>query len=348
MDAPVIGASSDYSGPDKYEVSFSWRYQKSDKHYTGIKKDLGRDVEGTQVINKVNLAEVAIRRNLGKDHRYSVTVGIPYVMATRSGAVTDPTQSQVVGERTVVGRSLQDSRGFGDVTVTGRAFIWNPAKTKRGNISLGLGVKLPTGADNLTYTRRVYTADANLDGTKNDPGLKTDTAPRTEDQSIQPGDGGFGVITDVQGFWRFWRNHAALYGGATYLFNPGETNGVPTYRTRPGEEVMSIADQYLARAGASFFPGKSGIGLSIGWRLEGVPVNDVWGSSKGFRRPGYASSAEGGISYTKGAHTFSFSAVHAFLRNRQASVADKGVPDLNQGDAAFADWVWFGGYFRRF
>src|SRR5204862_370063 len=65
-----------------------------------------------------------------------------------------------------------------------------------------------------------------------------------------PGDGGWGAIVDLQAFLRAWR--FTLYLQGLYLFNPRDTNGVITNRPGPGEGVMSVADSYLAAAGAFF------------------------------------------------------------------------------------------------
>jgi hypothetical protein len=84
----------------------------------------------------------------------------------------------------------------------------------------------------------------------------------------------------------------------------------------------------------------------MGGRIEGVPVHDLIGSSEGFRRPGYAVSAEPSVSWRRGPHTVSLTVPIAVERNRQRS-----VPDLargSHGDAAFADYVVLAGYWRRF
>jgi hypothetical protein len=170
----------------------------------------------------------------------------------------------------------------------------------------------------------------------------------TVDQSIQPGDGGFGALVDLQVFQRLAHSGFALYGSGTYLINPSNTNGVRTYRTAVGEEIMSVADQYLARVGVSYTDASwRGFGASLGGRMEGVPVEDLIGGSDGFRRPGYAVSIEPAVSYSRGPHTFSLAVPYAVERNRQRSVADRLVPGRH-GDAAFADYVILLGYWRKF
>ena len=118
----MLGAKSPYTGPDKWEVSMSWRYQTSNSHYVGIHKQLGRDTEQSQVINRINQPELTIRRNYTK--QWSLALGIPYLMATRSSPIRD-------SSGVVIDRSLTQARGIGDMTVTLRRWVWNPEKHLR-------------------------------------------------------------------------------------------------------------------------------------------------------------------------------------------------------------------------
>ena len=323
----MLGAQDGYTGPDRWQVSMSWRYQRSFRHFVGSDEQENRAEDGSQVINKVHQAEVGIRYNASDV--WSVSVGVPYLIAQRSSPIRNTTGA-------VVDRSITHSNGVGDITVTGRRLLWKPKEHPDGNIAVGLGVKLPTGQYSVVDTR-----------TRLINGQFVNTI-ETVDQSIQPGDGGFGVILDFQGFRRIAHSGFAIYGSATYLSNPSNTNGVKTYRTGLGEEVMSVADQYLARVGGSYTnPGWKGFGVSLGARIEGVPVEDLIGGSDGFRRPGYAVSVEPAVSYNRGSHTFSLAVPFAVERNRQRSVPDRLVPGRH-GDAAFADYLVLLGYWRKF
>jgi hypothetical protein len=46
------------------------------------------------------------------------------------------------------------------------------------------------------------------------------------------------------------RSRTGRWSGTTSS-NPRETNGVPTFRARASESIMSVADQYLLRIGVS-------------------------------------------------------------------------------------------------
>jgi hypothetical protein len=128
---------------------------------------------------------------------------------------------------------------------------------------------------------------------------------------------------------------------------PETDSGVLTYRSREGEEIMSIADQYVARTGVQVAPGSwNGLGLGLGARIEGIPPHDLVGSSDGFRRPGYILSVEPTLSWTRGMNTFRFSLPVAIERNRQRSVPD--IRNGHHGDASFPDYLVLASFSHRF
>jgi hypothetical protein len=159
--------------------------------------------------------------------------------------------------------------------------MFDPDMHPGGNLQLGVGVKIPTGQNNATDTFQVLS------------GNTVTNQIRTVDQSIQAGDGGFGILVDFSAFSAVAGGKMSVYADGAYLSTPGEKSNVQTYRTAPGEEVMSIADQYLARGGVAFpIPKSVNMTFSSGLRLEGVPVRDIIGGDGGFRRPDIAVSFE--------------------------------------------------------
>lgn len=330
MDAPVIGAEANpYPAPGAVSGTLSWRYQKSFRHFVGREEQVDREEEGSQVVNRIHIADVALK--YAATPRTSVTVSFPYLMAERSSPIRD--QDDVV-----IARTVTEARGLGDVMVTARRWMLDPESHSNGNFSLGLGVKLPTGANNVIDARQSF------DDT--DSSIVTDI--RVVDQSIQPGDGGFGVLFDLQSFQRIAGGRAAFYLSGSYLANPEGTNGVLTFRSRATEAVMSVADQYIARAGgAVVIPWVEGLAAMLGGRFEGVAVDDLVGPSDGFRRPGYVISVEPGLSYSAGRTGVSVAVPIAVERNRRRSVPDMAETGRH-GDAAFADYLVIASYAYRF
>jgi hypothetical protein len=221
--------------------------------------------------------------------------------------------------------------GIGDLTLGVHSWLFRPPTDSSANIGIGMSLKLPTG--------RYNAAGPALDRNGN-------RIIATADQSIQPGDGGTGFSFDLQAFHP-GPLRSMLYLNGIYLFNPRNTNGVSTFRSRRGEEVMSVTDQYLVRGGISrAVPKVPGLFVTFGGRMEGVPVRDLLGRSDGFRRPGYAISADPGFLYSRWGYTFMCNVPWAIERNRRRSVTD--IANGFHGDAAFADYTLLIGVSRRF
>jgi hypothetical protein len=309
-----------------WELNIGYRYFKSFRHYVGEAEQKQRQTEHSAVINHQHTMDFSIVRHL--NNRWSLVVGLPVLANSRS-------QVSRFGK---LERYQTHSFGLGDMRFTAYRWMLDPAKHFRGNFQIGLGLKLPTG----DYKYQDYF-----------PSSDTTQELRTVDQSIQLGDGGTGLITEVNGFYNF-TNKFGVYGNVYYLLNPREQNGVPTFRSNVNETIMSVADQYMARVGFNYiFSGQlKNLAASLGSRIEGIPVRDLVGGSEGFRRPGYIISAEPGLNYSAKKITYYASVPVALVRNRTQSIPDKettaqtGV--FKQGDAAFADYVINVGISYRF
>ena len=182
---------------------------------------------------------------------------------------------------------MTHSFGIGDARVAGYRWMFDPAKSHKGNVQLGLGIKLPTG--NFNYSDYFFKkVDSSIIG--------------PVDQSIQPGDGGTGITFEFNGFYNVI-HQLGVYGNFFYLVNPRETNGTSTARgsapsataKKYNTDVMSVPDLFMARAGAAVMVER--FTFSGGVRVEGLPSKDLIGSSRGFRRPGYIVSVEPSVTY---------------------------------------------------
>ena len=324
--APVFGAASKpVPAKGQWQVSLSYRGLKSDTHYSGTQRQRQREREGTFVINTQQALDIGV--SYTATDRLSFSLGVPIVRA--SWAVPTPI-------RPAPGpRAKQEASGLGDVSLTGRYWVFAPES--RRNVSLGLGIKAPTGEYDATQEY------PNIDGTR--------PAVKAVDQSVQPGDGGWGILFDVQAFRQFRK--ATLFASGTYLSNPRDTNGTPSIivglgagtpaLAQEGVLVNSVPDQYLVRMGAVVPLGQTGFGASLAYRVEGLPRYDLIGKSHGWRRPGYEMFVEPGISYSQGNSTFSLNAPIGFFRNRQANPYSG-----RKGDATFPDYIVLAGVSYRF
>lgn len=311
---------------ERWQVSIGFRKQRSHRHFVGTVEQKNREREGTEIVNDVYLWDLGLTYNFTP--RTSLSVSVPVQHATR----VSPARFNAAGVQTSP-KAVSHGIGVGDMSVGAKVWLLDPGREDRPrqNIAFGFGVKLPTGNEGVTDV------------------VDSVTGPRqiVVDQSIQLGDGGFGVALSTDMYKRLWKT--TLYGNGIYLFNPRNTNGVRTGRGRASEAIMSVADQYLARAGVVVpIPKVGGWSASFGARLEGIPVRDAFGKSDGFRRPGYALSVEPGVSWvrSRGREIWSASVAIPVERNRRRSTSD--IIDNRHGDAAFADYVLVLGYARRF
>jgi len=317
-------------GKGQWQVSTSYRYFESFRHYRGDEEETNRIDNGTQVINDAHSVDLGITRMFTS--RFGITANVPIIYYDRSslyehygnGLSSNPNQE----------RFNTGARGIGDIRITPNFWVWDPEKaTGKGNISIGVGLKFPTGDDNVKddFHRR----DAN----GNDF-----TVNRPVDQSIQLGDGGWGLNTEFQAF-RSLNNETSLYVNGFYLFNPRNTNDTLTRGTSEGVDPLivnhSVADQYAARVGVNTSHwARHGILGSLGARIEGVPSKDIFGDSDGFRRPGYIVSVDPSLTFMIGQVNLTMSVPVALYRNRVKSTFDLADPTgQRHGDAAFADYL---------
>lgn len=305
----------------KWQLSVNNRYFRSFRHFVGTEEQKQRQTLGNEVVNHQYTMDLALYRLLNP--RWSLMVDVPIESNSRSSLY----------EHNNLGRFVTHSFGVGDIRFAVYSWVIDPVKMPKANVQVGLGLKLPTG--NYNYLDYFHLTDS----TKRLGAM---------DQSVQLGDGGTGITLELNAFYNF-SHKVGVYANLYYLSNPREVNGTSTSRggtpsastVKNGSDVMSVPDQWMARAGVNVMAGQ--FSFSAGVREECLPVHDLVGGSNGFRRPGYIVSAEPGVTWV-----FSKVSLYAFVpvalvRNRTQSVPDKISTQLTgkytQGDAAFADYT---------
>lgn len=316
--------------PHHFQLTMGYRFYHSYKHFVGTEEQPQRVEQQTEVDNRSSSMDITLGYSINK--RIMLNLTVPLVYSSRSSLY----------EHDRVNRYETSAYGLGDMRISADFWLLNPLRYKDHNILLGAGLKMPTGSKSSMDV--FYTANG--------------PRSRPVDQSIQPGDGGWGFDIEMLAYTKIYKGLSA-YANAFYLFNPMNTSGVHTYRDSlspilANEAIMSITDQYMARLGFAYdvWP-KAGLTLTLGARIEGVPVRDLLGKSDGFRRPGYVVSIEPGVHMRiKERHALEVDVPGAVLRNRLQSLTDKeteaatGKP--RHGDAAFADYLLLITYSYRF
>ena len=317
--AGICSKPSDAKG---WELNLNERYFKSYKHFVGTEEQKQRVDSGTNVINHAYELDITATKTINS--RWSLAITVPILSFKRSSLY----------EHNSSGRHSTSSFGIGDARFAAYRWMFDPKTSHKGNVQLGLGIKLPTG--NYNYQDYFYTK------------VKDSMILGPVDQSIQPGDGGTGITFEVNSFYNF-SHKLGVYGSFFYLANPREVNGTLTTRggtvsasaKKYNTDVMSVPDLFMTRAGISYMVKQ--FNFAGGVRVEGLPSKDIIGGSKGFRRPGYIVSAEPSITYVAKKISFNIAVPVALKRDRTQSDADKrqtidtGVH--KQGDAAFADYL---------
>lgn len=307
----------------RWQTTVSYRWYESGRHFggrarsgaflDGDEENVDREKFGQQMINRVSTVDITI--SYGITSRWNANLTLPFLFAERSS----------VFEHTDGRRHSMYANGLGDLRFVSDYWLLDPHRHMDGNISVGVGFKAPTGDDHATDTS--YRSDGRV--------------TRPVDQSIQPGDGGWGLVLQLQAYQKVYAGLFAYVQGF-YLIAPQEKNDTQTVMAdmQPINVATynSIPDQYFGRAGLSYLLSPDyGIRVSLGSRIEGVPVYDLVGDSLGFRQPGYTVSVEPGLSWNGKKNSLSILAPVAAYRIRERSAAEiaRGRPG---GDASFADY----------
>lgn len=317
-----------YLAPGHFQLTVGERHQFSYQHYVGDVYQEVRAQAGTQVENRINLVTVNLTYQVTP--RVSVEVDAPWLFASRKSQ-NSPIKYQ--------------ASGLGDTIVGVNSWILSPTHQHRFNASVGVGLYIPSGNDDVQNT-------VNTNTTGVGPATNVTTAV---DYSIQPGTGGWGGVMQWMAYVRA-PHSLTFYTDGDYIATQGGTDGVQhgaTLSTKtPLNNYYSIADQYLLEAGVQF-PIKqlSGeekhLAVTVGPRWEGVPAENLFPvSNQGFRRPGYALSIGPGLQYSLGGNILTAGIDKAVKRDRTVSYPDSVYG--THGDAAFAQYVWLASYTRRF
>lgn len=313
-----------YLLPGHVQVTIGERHQFSYLHYVGDVYQEYRTQQRTQVQNRVNIVTADVTYQWKP--RISFEINAPWLFATRKS------QSSPI---------KYAATGLGDTIAVVNYWIWDPEKASHGNFSVGLGLLMPTGNDDVTNTVNTNTSGVGP------PVIVTVPV----DYSIQPGSGGWGMATQWQGYHTAGKN-LVLYTDGDYLATQGGTNGVlrhnPPSTTTPLDNYVAISDQYLLEGGGAIpIPHVRGLALLLAIRDEGVPAKNLFpNSNAGFRRAGYAVSAGPGAEYMRGPNILTASIFKALRRDRTTSYPDEVYG--THGDAAFAQYVWLASYTHRF
>ena len=166
----------------KWQFGANYRYFKSFRHFKGKEEQKERLVDQSDVRNFSHSLDLSITRKL--NDRWSLSLNVPLIANRRSSLYE---HGLVNGAYIKKQRGSTSSYGLGDMRLSGYYWLFDPHKSMKGNIQLGMGIKFATG----DYNYQDYWSNVGPNGGKE---------VRTVDQSIQLGDGGTGLTAELNGY----------------------------------------------------------------------------------------------------------------------------------------------------
>ena len=301
-------------------MAIDYRYLHADRFYVGSQQTTpGAQFFGQPLIINVHSANLNV--TYAASDRFNVRLTVPVSYGSQSRFYAD------------TARHIVRAGGIGDVGLVGTAWLLNVRTHQKGNVALGAGVKIPTG--DYRYADAYFLANGS-------------SVSFPVDQSVELGDGGWGVILQGQAFRQVAARTFAYFTGS-YLVSPRNQTDVVRAPTSPGSAVhVSVSDVYTGRLGVSYglLP-EQGMSVSLGGRVDGIPYHDLIGKSDGFRRPSVIVFLDPAVVLERGSSTFTLSTpIRMFARLASANLLTGPGGSIGSGDLAGV--LMFVGYARRF
>jgi len=314
--SPSLGGQRDgFFKKGEWQVSASYRRLEADQWFVGTDVNEAAAPFGKPLYLDINTLDLSLTYAFTR--RANMTLTAPLSYGTHSRFYADGVRHKVRGE------------GVGDVNAIASLWLLDPNMHLDGNVALGFGIKPPTG--NNEVEDDFFAADGSV-------------TRRVVDQSIQPGDGGWGFIAQAQAYQRI-ASRINGYAFGSYLISPKKKTDVPS----PLAGVtLSVPDAYSLRAGVEYALAPSqGLSVNLGARIDGIPLRDViGGGDDGFRRPGHTLYLDPGGTMRIGKQEFTLSVPIRVRQNFSRGLIDRERNFKGGGD--LADYLVFAGYSVRF
>lgn len=313
-----MGGHGEYSSTGllagDWQLAADYRYFHTDQAFFGTE----RDTQSRPLI--IDLQSVNLNATYAVTDRMSVRLTVP---------VSHGSQSRLYGDSI---RHVVRAGGIGDVSVVASTWLANPLTHLAANLAVGVGLKAPTARYEIQ--RPYYLPDSS-------------SVPFGVDQSVEPGDGGWGIILQGQAFARITRRLYAYFTGA-YLLTPGDqTDATRAPAGQKNSDVhYSVADVYTGRLGVSYSL-SHGLSMSLGGRVDGIPYHDLIGKSHGFRRPAFVALVDPGVTLERGQSSIAIGIpVRVAQRLATRTMVQGSHGTIGGGDLAKV--LFFVSYARRF
>jgi hypothetical protein len=302
--------------PHQWQVGLATRRVTTDKFFVGDTEKPSAGPFGQTVNLWLNSADVSLTYGLTEQTSLSVSVPLFYGTAEQTNADTK--------------RHQVSNKGVGDISVTANRWLWAPSRNPTGNMSLGLGLKAPTGGYHAMGD--FYSATGTVTQSMVTP-------------TLQLGDGGWAILAQTQAYRQVFARTAAYASGAYSASLREHTDevwgGWPT-------RFLSVPDVYTVRTGLAFaLAPDQGISASLGARADGTRMSDLFGGRDDYKRsPGYYIYVEPGMAWSTGPNQFTLSVPVRLRSNYYTVRLSDGTDKLGAGGVN--DFIVYAGVSRRF
>ena len=302
--------------PHQWQVGLAGRRVATDKFFVGDTEKPSAGPFGQGVNLWLNSADLSLTYALTE--QTSVSLSVPFFSGTAEQTNADTQRHQV------------SNTGVGDISATVNRWLWAPSRNPTGNMSLGLGLKAPTGG---------YHAMGDF---YSSTGVVTQSMITP---TMQLGDGGWAILAQTQAYRQVFARTAAyasgLYSASLREHTDEVWGGWPT-------KFLSVPDVYTARAGLAFAVAPDqGVSASIGGRVDGTRMSDLFGGRDDYKRsPGYYIYVEPGLAWSTGPNQFTLSVPVRLRSNYYTVTLSDGTEKLGAGGVN--DFIVYAGVSRRF
>jgi hypothetical protein len=304
-------------GAREWEVGLSYRHLTADDWFVG--SEIRPEAAPGGQPNTFNIHTFDLSLAYGVSDRLGLRLTVPVTTGTNSRIHPDGTRHET------------SAAGIGDINLIGGYWLLDPTVPRGGNVAVGLGIKAPTGN---------YDVEDEL-------GLPSGVIRFPVHPGIQPGGGGWGILVEAQAYQRLAGDLSGYLFGS-YQSSPRVATEIRFTPTAPSS-WLSVTDVYHARAGLAYALAQAGVSVSLGARIDGIPVRDIIGGDEGYRAPGYSLFLDPGLAISRGRGTFTASVpvrLYGTFKQNLNDQAGGPPPPGDRGD--LASYLIFLGYAHRF
>jgi hypothetical protein len=313
--ASLGGQQAPYLLPHEWQLGIAARRVASNRFFVESHEDESQGPEGQPLYLRLNSAD--LNAAYGVTERFSLSLSAPLSYSTADNVYPDHQRHTVSGT------------GIGDLNVMGNYWLRAPGLHPEGNVQLGLGIKAATGRNHVLGN--FYDSLGNV-------------ARVPIPQTVQPGDGGWSILTQAQAFRALFPRASAYFTGFYSISLKKHTDVLWPL----ANALWAVPDVYSWRLGLSYsVKTEPGVSVSLGARMDGTPTRDLLGGRTDYyRHAGFTAYVDPGVIVQLGRNQFTLN-VPVRVRHTYLDMLVDNQQVERVGMGGVADYVLYAGYSRR-